>query len=164
MSQLHRSKRCSSGIGLRKISRGWKIRGSSTLVDDAKSLETGNNQRVPPPYHWTLPSVPESSGTKSTKLPGLSFSKLLSSTFTRNRRLIELFVLLAKTPIPGLWDPCSVHLGLLNSTSSWSTSILLIWGHFSNISKRIQKFEEFQKLLEIKPHEMLRPCQMRWLS
>lgn len=39
-----------------------------------------------------------------------------------------------------------------------------LYNHFSNSPKRIEKFEEFQSFLELKPHKMLRPCQTRWLS
>lgn len=39
-----------------------------------------------------------------------------------------------------------------------------LYNHFSNSSKRIEEFEEFQKFLNLKPHKMLKPSQTRWLS
>ncbi|GLV37963.1 hypothetical protein CBL_20394, partial [Carabus blaptoides fortunei] len=39
-----------------------------------------------------------------------------------------------------------------------------LYNHFSNSPKRTEKFEEFQKFLELEPHKMLRSCQTRWLS
>ncbi|KAG5866720.1 hypothetical protein JTB14_023863 [Gonioctena quinquepunctata] len=39
-----------------------------------------------------------------------------------------------------------------------------LYNHFSNSSKRIQEFEDFQQFVNMKPYKMLKPAQTRWLS
>ncbi|KAJ8915278.1 hypothetical protein NQ315_014786 [Exocentrus adspersus] len=39
-----------------------------------------------------------------------------------------------------------------------------IYSYFSHSSKRIEKLQEFQKFMDLKPHQMLHPAQTRWLS
>lgn len=39
-----------------------------------------------------------------------------------------------------------------------------VYNHFAHSAKRKGIFERFQKLFDLKPHELLRPCQTRWLS
>lgn len=39
-----------------------------------------------------------------------------------------------------------------------------IYNHFSHSAKRKKSFEEFQHFTENEPHQLLRPCQTRWLS
>lgn len=39
-----------------------------------------------------------------------------------------------------------------------------LYNHFAHSAKRKSVFERFQRISELKPHELLRPAQTRWLS
>ena len=39
-----------------------------------------------------------------------------------------------------------------------------IWYYFHKSSKRLREFENFQCFVNVKPHNLLKACQTRWLS
>ncbi|CAH1099391.1 unnamed protein product [Psylliodes chrysocephalus] len=67
------------------------------------------------------------------------------------------------------WDVyATLHLGSSAACTKLPKSVeefvRNLYNHFSNSSRRIDEFEEYQKFLQFKPHKLLRPAQTRWPS
>lgn len=98
---------------------------------------------------------------------GLAFDGENTNTGNKNslktrfvKDIPQLFVLTCTCHSLAL---CSSHASekLPNDMEHFIQSV---YGYFKNSSKRQILFENVQKLLEIKPHKMLKYCPLRWLS